>query len=754
MALDFEKNPILRAESIDKRQYQEAIANSCLKVNTLVCLPTGLGKSIIGALVAAERLRRYPAKHVVILAPTRPLVVQHLRTFQKLLALGVDEFASMTGLNPPDDRQDMWSRKVVLATPQVFMNDLIAGKISLNQTSLLVFDEAHRAVGDYAYVFIAGRYAREPDGLVLGLTASPGATKEEIDEVCRNLGIQHVEVRSIDSPDVKPYVGGIRVTWRRIPLPPIFSAVRKHFEEFIRNHLKEARDYGYIQSASAEHVRLREVLGAAAKIRGEFTADAPKQVLRSIIGGLYASVHAIRGIELLETQGFAALKQYFDNLRERSKKRMTVSARTVLKDPSISRALALVDLQAKEGREHPKVAALGEEVKRAFREEARRLMVFTNYRATAEKLVQVLSTLDGVSAVRLVGQQTKGADRGLSQREQTMLLEDFKAGHYNVLVATQVGEEGLDIIECDEVIFYDTVPSAIRYIQRRGRTGRKGPGRATVLIAEGTRDEAYYWIARRRERTMSLALKEFVKGTSDQEIDQMKIEKFFKEKEEAITTKDIEIIADTRELAAPPTRELSALGIRIVPQTLEIGDFVLSDAAIVERKTVDDFAASIFDGRLFNQVAELKRVAEKPLVIIEGETLQPSYDIKPEAMMGAIASVLVDFDVPLLWTKTPKETALLLLAIARREQMGGKRLSRVRPERKPSTLAEEQEFVVAGLPSVDTVLSKRLLEAFGTVERIFIASAKELQDVEGIGEKISRQIRRVISERYRPDDEK
>lgn len=753
MALDFEKNPLVKAGTIDRREYQEQIARNSLKTNTLVCLPTGLGKSIVAVLVAAERLKQFPSKRVVVLAPTKPLVSQHLKTFRRLLNMDPSEFVSLTGEMSPAEREGMWRHRLVLSTPQVFMNDLITGRVKLNDISLMVFDEAHRAVGDYAYVFIADQYARELERLVLGLTASPGSTKKAIDEVCKNLRIEHVEVRSISSPDVKPYVGGIKVNWRRIPLPPIFAAVRKHFEEFVRNQLKDARDYGYIESASADRVKLRDLLEAVAKVRGEFGPDAPKQILGRVLVGLYASVHAIRSIELLDTQGFAALKQYIDNLRERSKKRMSASARTVLRDPSIMRALALVDLQVEAGLEHPKVAALTEEVKRAFREHARRIIVFTNYRTTAEKLVEALNSTAGVAAVRLVGQATKGRDRGLTQREQTMLLEDFKSGQYNVLVATQVGEEGLDIVECDEVIFYDTVPSAIRYIQRRGRTGRKGPGKATVLIAEGTRDEAYYWIAKRREQTMATALRQVLQENSDQEVDQMKIERFLAEEKEISPADLVEIVVDSREISAPTTRELSALGVHIKQETLEIGDFILSSSVVVERKTVDDFAASIIDGRLFNQVAELKRVAPKPILVLEGESLQPSRNIKPEAMMGAIASVLVDFNVPLIWTKTPAETALLMVAIAKREQAEGKRIPRVRLERKPALLAQEQEFVVAGLPSVDSVLTKRLLRAFGSVEKVFVASEKELQNVEGIGEKISQRIRRVISESYRPEED-
>jgi len=380
-------------------------------------------------------------------------------------------------------------------------------------------------------------------------------------------------------------------------------------------------------------------------------------------------------------------------------------------------------------------------------------MVFTNYRATAARLVEELSKEPGISAVRLVGQQTKSTDKGLSQKQQTMLLEDFRSGQYNVLVATQIGEEGLDIVECDEVIFYDTVPSAIRYIQRRGRTGRKGPGKATVLMALGTRDEAYYYISRRRERMMATALKQVASETADLGADQPNLEEYLKEEPRMERTRKPTIIVDSRELGSPTTRELSKYDILITQETLSIGDFVISDRTAIERKTAEDFVASIIDGRLFEQVSNLKSAYEMPILIIEGESFQTSRNIAPEAVMGAVASVIIDFGVPIVWTRSSPETALLILSIARREQSKGDRRPRVRMERKPESLADEQEFIVAGLPLIDTVLARRLLKAFGTVEKVFLASEKELQDVEGIGRKISERIRKVVSTQYREDEE-
>jgi len=740
-------------ETIERRTYQERVAESALRGNTLVSIPTGLGKSLIAALVAAKRLEQYPERRVVVLAPTRPLVEQHYKTFKRLLRLNPQEFACVTGQTSPDDRNQAWMKRLIVSTPQVFVNDLISGKIELDEISLLVFDEAHRAVGDYAYTYIGERYSKVSRGLVLGLTASPGSSKEAIQEVCKSLHITRIESRTITDGDVKPFVGGIKVEWVPVELPPIFRDVKRILDDYVKESLKGVRDYGYLATADADRIRLRDILQAREKIRSDIIHEpAAKDLLRRISFGLYSSIHALKATELLETQGFSPLKAYLDGLQERLKKRAMPWLRAFVEDPRIMKVSRIASEEAEKGNEHPKMQVLLSRVTETLALGSRRVMIFTNYRATAARLVEELSKEPGISAVRLVGQQTKSADKGLSQKQQTMLLEDFKSGQYNVLVATQIGEEGLDIVECDEVIFYDTVPSAIRYIQRRGRTGRKGPGKATVLMAIGTRDEAYYYISRRRERMMAVALKQVASQAADTRPDQPNLEEFLKEEQMKDVSRKPAIVVDSRELGSPTTRELSKYDILITQEALSIGDFIISDRTAIERKTVEDFVASIIDGRLFEQISNLKSAYEMPVLLIEGESFQTSRNIAPEAVMGAVASVIVDFGVPVVWTRSPSETALLLLSIARREQSKGERRPRIRMERKPESLAREQEFVVAGLPLVDTVLARRLLRAFGTVEKVFLASEKELQDVEGIGRKISERIRKLLSTPYQEDD--
>jgi ERCC4-related helicase len=747
MRSDLDSASFIRADSVERRSYQETIAQTALRSNTLVCLPTGLGKSVIAAYVAAERLRTIPKKSIVMLAPTKPLVLQHFRTFQKLINVDVDSIVWLTGEIGPEQRVELWNKRVIFSTPQVFLNDLLTARIALDTISLIIFDEAHRAVGDYPYVFIAGQYASVEQGRILGLTASPGSSEADLREICTNLHLDWVEARTIDSEDVRPYVGGIDVKWVMIDLPQIFSDVKLNLEDFLREKLRLIRDRGYLASSAMDRVRLRDVLAARQKILED--ASRGERQVKPLLGYVYACIHAIKAIEFLETQGFLALKTHLEGLQEKDNKRSTPGLKMILEDPRIVRVASTVNEVVAKEIDHPKVTELIRSIRVALSKGARRVMVFTNYRTTAARLVELLNRVDGVSAVRLVGQASREKDKGLTQKEQTTILDDYRSGTFNVLVATQIGEEGLDIVECDEVIFYDTVPSAVRYIQRRGRTGRKGPGEAIILIAKGTRDEAYYWISRRRERQMAAAIQQFMRTQKSRDLGQIGIERFVSSKsKEDKMVEQILVIADARELGALATRELVKLGARLKSETLEVGDFILSDRVAVERKDVDDFASSIIDGRLFEQAGKLRASFTKPIIIIEGERLTGSGRVRPEAMMGAYASILVDYGISIIWTREPSETAQLLFAIARREQVQEKRPIRIMTAPKPSTTEHQQEFIVSSLPNIDSTRARKLLDHFQTVERVFLAQKEELMSVSGIGERISEEIRRVLTVRY------
>ena len=212
--------------------------------------------------------------------------------------------------------------------------------------------------------------------------------------------------------------------------------------------------------------------------------------------------------------------------------------------------------------------------------------------------------------------------------------------------------------------------------------------------------------------------------------------------------KRLKIIADHREVPSGIVDELMRLGVEVETCQLKVGDFILSDRVGVERKSVGDFLQSIVDKRLMSQAKNLRETFERPVLILEGSNLYSRRAIHPNAVRGALAALAVDMGIPILPTRNEKETALILFAIARREQLDESREVTVRGESKGLTLPEHQRFVVEGLPGVSAVLAKRLLEHFGTVERIMRASEEELRQVHGIGREKVKAIRKILTSIY------
>jgi len=755
---EFVDHPMIRAGTVERRLYQDRIVATASKGNTLVIIPTGLGKTVIAARVAAERLYRYPRGRCFILAPTRPLILQHVKNFRSILNLGEEDFCVFTGETPPSRRVEAAGRLVFL-TPQILGNDLVAGRVSLQNVVLLVFDEAHRAVGNYAYVFIAEQYlktSRSP--LILGLTASPGSSRERIEEIRRTLGIQLIEARSESSPDVKGYVAPVEVDWCRVELPTAFKTIKSHLESFIRERSKALREAGYLEAGSPEKITFDNFTKTMRRIQSDMANyPTPPLQLRLLLSDLVAIKRISYAIELLETQGLSPLKKYFMKLEALgSRPGASASIKTILMDGRVRDAINLTLLYEEKGVEHSKLGKLVEKVTEGLSRGLRRIIVFTNYRETATQLTERLSASPGVRPVRFVGQSDKPEDEGLSQKEQATLLEEFREGRYNVLVATQVAEEGIDISSSDLVVFYDNVPSAIRFIQRRGRTARSSPGKVVVLAAKDTRDEAYYWIAKKKERLMREVVLEMQHLGGSGKDEQPKLETYLS-KHPPPNGNEVEgplIYVDNRESSSQVAKELIRLGARVQLKDLPVGDYVVSDYVAVERKTSSDLAQSILDRRLFVQAKELASSYKGSIFIVEGEDPYATRGVSPQAIRGAILSLIIDFRIPVLLTRTPTETALILLAAAKSEQIEKKAHISVRTERKPLTIAEQQEYIVAGLPNVELTMAKRLLSAFGSVEGVFTAGREELQGVHGVGEMIAERIRRVITARYEPEEAK
>ena len=503
-------HPLLSPSFIERRLYQIRLASAARDAHTLVCLPTGLGKTTVSLLVTAERLHEVGGK-ALFLAPTKPLVQQHADFYREALQIPDDEIVVFTGDVRPDDRAALWDdARIVIATPQVVENDLIGNRVSLRDVTHLTFDECHRGTGDYAYVYIAERYHADAEHpLVTGMSASPGGDEESILEVCENLGLVEVEVMTEEDADVDEYTYDTDVEWERIQLPDEILGIRDALNEVITDRLEKLKSLGVTNTTSPD-VSQKQLNGMRAELQKLMNNDQSE-------GYKGMSTHAEvmklrRAVELVETQSVESVRRYFERQRNaaRSSGASKASQRLVA-EPKVREAMRKAE--SFDGL-HPKFSRTRILLAQTLGiEGGQRVIVFTESRDTAEALTEFLS--ESFDVRRFVGQGDREGSDGMTQKEQQETLDEFRNGEFEVLVSTSVAEEGLDVPEVDLVLFFEPVPTAIRSIQRKGRTGRQAEGRVVVLMAENTRDEAYFWISRRREKEMESELRD-LKGVADE----------------------------------------------------------------------------------------------------------------------------------------------------------------------------------------------------------------------------------------------
>ncbi len=407
--------------SVEIRDYQVNLANQAKNENCLIILPTGLGKTVVALHVIADYLTKGNGG-VLFLAPTKVLVNQHYEFLKNTLA--IDDIALITGEDLLEKRKKLWINSIICATPEITRNDIARKIVDINQFNLIIFDEAHRAVGDYAYVAIAEQLS----GLsmrMLGMTATLPSEREKAKEICDNLHIKSLAERSDSSPDVKPYIQETKTEW----VPVDLSSDMK----IIQRYLKLALDQRYTE--------------------------------------------LLKFCDRTKIKKGAGIKELFEA------------------DQNFTKAIDLAKNQQANGIEHPKIDKLVE----ILRNTESKVLIFSSYRDSVDVIQKKIVSM-GIAAEILIG---KAGQTGLKQEKQIETVQRFRDGVTKALVATRVGEEGLDISEVNLVIFYDNVPSSIRFIQRKGRTGRKDTGRLVVLIAKDTIDEAYYWIGKRKVKSAS-----------------------------------------------------------------------------------------------------------------------------------------------------------------------------------------------------------------------------------------------------------
>jgi len=459
-------------------------------------------------MLAVERMKEFPGKKVVFLAPTRPLAEQHLFYFKQNLTELFGSLELFTGSVPPEKRKELWETSdIIFSTPQCVANDVEKGLYSLEDVCLLIEDEAHRCFRNYSYNYVANKYmekAKHPR--ILGLTASPGAELGKIKEICKNLFIEEVELRTRESPDVAFYLQELTFEKVFLELPEKHNRIKVALLRLFQGYVDELRNRKvfYGMASKTELINLQKRL---------FLSIAKGNKNFNNLLAVSACAQAVKlqhALELLETQTLHGFNKYLRELFNQAAKKQNKGVVKLVTKPEFNFAFVTSNELLAQGDEHPKVDALREIIIREFMEnEKAKIIVFSQFRETGRTLCKALNSIPGMKARVFVGQAIKSDEdgvSGLSQKEQRQTIEDFSNGLINVLCATSIGEEGLDIPEVNAVIFYEPVPSAIRAIQRAGRTARLMPGKLIVLITKKTRDEAYFYASKAKEKRMNSAI--------------------------------------------------------------------------------------------------------------------------------------------------------------------------------------------------------------------------------------------------------
>jgi Fanconi anemia group M protein len=510
--------------NIEPREYQKAIFEVAKQKNTLVVLPTGIGKTLIALMLAIERKTKYPLSKILFLAPTRPLIEQHFEYFKKHFPELFADLQLFTGSVNAKVRQKIWqTAEVIFSTPQCVANDLENYLYNLNDVSLLVIDEAHRCLKNYDYTKVVNKYKDHAKNIrILGLTASPGHEPEKVKQISAHLALEEIEIRTRDSEDVKPYMKEREFTKIEVPFPPQLMEIRALLKKIYDEKVSKLKEKNFLFGPANKIALLH--------LQQRLFSQISQRNFAAMTGVSWTAqaIKISHAIELLETQTLSGLNNYLKGLIEQSNQKKSRAVQTLVKSPEFNAAFILLQELLARKTEHPKINQTMEIIASEFNSNPNsKIIIFSQFRETAQSISKRINEIAGIKSSIFIG-QAKKLGAGLSQKEQRQIIDDFRGGKINVLCATSIGEEGLDIPEVSAVIFYEPIPSAIRKIQRAGRTARLKPGKLVILVTKGTRDEIHHYAASAREKKMyktieqvkkDLKLKVNLKGSCQQETD-------------------------------------------------------------------------------------------------------------------------------------------------------------------------------------------------------------------------------------------
>ncbi|XP_065404840.1 Fanconi anemia group M protein isoform X2 [Macaca fascicularis] len=465
------------------RDYQLHISRAALFCNTLVCLPTGLGKTFIAAVVMYNFYRWFPSGKVVFMAPTKPLVTQQIEACYQVMGIPQSHMAEMTGSTQAFTRKEIWcSKRVLFLTPQVMVNDLSRGACPAAEIKCLVIDEAHKALGNYAYCQVVRELVKYTNHFrILALSATPGSDIKAVQQVITNLLIGQIELRSEDSPDILAYSYERKIEKLIVPLGEELAAIQKTYIQILESFAHSLIQRNVLMRRDIPNLTKYQIILA----RDQFRKNPSPNIVgiqQGVIEGEFAiCISLYHGYELLQQMGMRSLYFFLCGIMDGTKG----------------------DKNKKFVYSHPKLKKLEEVVIEHFKSwnaentsekkrDETRVMIFSSFRDSVQEIAEMLSQHQPIIRVMtFVGHASGKSTKGFTQKEQLEVVKQFRDGGYNTLVSTCVGEEGLDIGEVDLIICFDSQKSPIRLVQRMGRTGRKRQGRIVVILSEGREERIY-----------------------------------------------------------------------------------------------------------------------------------------------------------------------------------------------------------------------------------------------------------------------
>jgi len=767
----FISHPYIKDKSLEYREYQAELIENSSEKSSLVTIPTGTGKTAIAVVLSAERLYSGTGP-VLMLAPTKPLVEQHVEFYQEMLDIPDSHIQMFTGETRPAKRGELWTDEemVYVATPQVIENDILSNNIDISTVSHLIFDECHRATGDYSYVYIAEKYDKTSENpFTTALSASPGSTEEEILTICENTRVKNIEIITDDDQRLQKYLydTDINDTW--IDLHDEIYQVQDILQGLLTDILNQLKDAGYSSTASqsisrSQLFKIRDNIDNA--INNSDTTGGMNPYNAKSLYSEADKVHRL--LERLELFGVEPFLNYVEALEQKESKTKAVKRLLERKD-----FIEAVTTAEKYSKTHPKLQEIRMSLIDADMNDGK-VLIFTDSRDNVEKIVEFINSHDKLNAHRFVGQSDSGGNEGMTQTEQKDILDRFANNEFTALVATSIAEEGLDIPHVDSVILSEPVSSSIQKVQRMGRTGRQSTGEVKILISKGTREIGYYKSSQNDVEQMKQDM------TSLKGIDKNELESELSGKQETLssyaekqtTTSDtnpevnpdeidtvsvqqteegVTIALDHRELSSNVAREIDRDGhTTIQKETLDVGDYVVSEDVAVERKTVDDFLDSLVGDRdMFEQLANLSNNYNTPILLLEGpqEEIYTRRNIHENAIDGVFRTIST-MGISLLLARNEEHTATHLIELAKSEQENQDKSISLHEDKRTQSTEEKQEYIVASLTNIEQTKAKRLLKKFGTVENVFTADKEQLTEVEGIADKTASELREIVSTEY------